>query len=68
MEKSKLQEGREATAEKLWTAEKEKLQKELDEKNKNVEELEKLLKEEKENSDKEKKKDIKDKKAIEDGK
>ncbi|XP_021938796.1 golgin subfamily B member 1 isoform X3 [Zootermopsis nevadensis] len=66
MEKSKLQERRGATEEKLWKEEKEKFQKKLDEKNKEVEELQKSLKEEKEISDREKKKAIKDKKAVED--
>lgn len=68
MEKSKLQEGGGATGDKLWKAEKENLQKKLDEKEKKVEELEQSLKEEKENSDKERKKAFKDKKALEDGK
>jgi uncharacterized protein YlxW (UPF0749 family) len=67
-EKSKLQEGKGATEDKVWKAEKENLQKQLDEKKKEVEELEKSLTEEMENSEKEKKKAIEDRKAIEDGK
>lgn len=68
MEKSKLQESRRATEDKVWQAEKEKLQEKLDEKNKEMEELEKLLKEEKETSEEERKKAIKDIEAIEYGK
>lgn len=67
MEKSKLQEGKGATEDRVWKAEKEKLQKQLDEKENEMEELEKSLTEEKENSAKEKRKAIEDMKAIEDG-
>ena len=68
MEKSKLQESRGVTEDKVWQAEKEKLQEKLDEKKKEMEELENLFKEEKVTSEKERKKAIKDIEALECGK
>ena len=68
MEKSKLQESRGVTEDKVWQAQKEKLQEKLDEKKKELEELENLFKEEKETSEKERKKAIKDIEALECGK
>ncbi|PNF26585.1 hypothetical protein B7P43_G11349 [Cryptotermes secundus] len=66
-EKSKLQEGKGTAEDKVWKAEKEKLQKQLDENKKEMEELENSLMEERDNAEREKKKAVEDIKAIEEG-
>lgn len=68
LKKSKLQEGKGATEDKVWKAEKEKLQKQLEEKKNEMEELEKSLTEVRDNAEREKKKAVGDIKAIEEGK